>query len=255
MSYRYSTATDKEELVKAVAFNRPISHKQGIEIANALRKKPIAAVRRILDDAISMRRAIPYKRFTGDTGHKKSIGPGRYPVKSCKEIRAVIDSLEAAAIQKGLDSSSLIISHISCQQGTRQLHYGRMRSRLMKRTHIEVVAEAKKAPKKPKKEAKKEPEKKQPAKAESKVDKEPAKVAEPEAQAAQKERSKDIRPAKKQPSQAGPEKKAVEKPEEEAEPKQEKTPVQQSEPEQAKQSKPVPEKKPQSKQDKQEAKQ
>jgi large subunit ribosomal protein L22 len=192
MAYKYSTATDRPELVKAVAANRPISLKQSIEIANALRRRPVAAAKRVLEEAISMKKAIPYRRFVGDTGHKKSLGPGRFPVKACREIMALVQSVEAAALQKGLDSGSLVISHISAQQGSRQLHYGRQRSRMMKRTHIELVAEAKKTLEKPRKKGEpKEPAKTEPAKETPKKE-EPAE--------AKPEEKKE--PVKKEPEQA-----------------------------------------------------
>jgi large subunit ribosomal protein L22 len=211
MAYRYSTVTDRPELVRAVALNRPVSMKQSIEIANALRKKPVAKAKRILDDAIAMRQAIPYKRFVGDTGHRKALGPGRFPVKTCREIKALLISVEAAALQKGLDSGSLMINHISAQQGSRQLHYGRHRSRMMKRTHIEIVAEATKAAEKPKKKAEpqqavkpeekkldQKPEQPKQSESERKAEPEQPKQTEPVRKEEQPKESQKTEPAKKE---------------------------------------------------------
>jgi large subunit ribosomal protein L22 len=142
MRYRYSVETDKPELVKALGKSLAISTKQSIEICSFIRRKRVAEAKEMLDRVIEQKQAVPYRRFHGDTGHKTGIGPGRYPIKACKEVRELLGKVEASASQKGLGVDSLVITHVSAQKGGKQFHYGRQRRRMMKRTHIEVVAEA-----------------------------------------------------------------------------------------------------------------
>ncbi|MFH0977957.1 MAG: 50S ribosomal protein L22 [Candidatus Woesearchaeota archaeon] len=156
-TYRYSTNTEKEGLVKTVGIGLGISRKKGIEICNFIRGKSLERAKKIMDNVMEQKEAIPYRRFNKDTGHKPGIGPGRYPIKTCKEIKVLLERLEASANQKGLETKSLIISHISAQQGGKQWHYGRQRRRMQKRAHIEIVAQEARKQEAPKQ---KKPEKK-----------------------------------------------------------------------------------------------
>jgi large subunit ribosomal protein L22 len=156
MRYRYSVNTKSKDIVKALGRSLPISTKQSIEVCNWIRNKEVGKAKKMLDKVMQMKQAVPYRRFHGDTGHKTGIGPGRYPVKTCGEIKEMLDKIEASASQKGLNTESLVITHISAQKAARQWHYGRKKRRMQKRTHIEIVAkesEPKKEGKKPEKKA------------------------------------------------------------------------------------------------------
>lgn len=143
-TYRYSTDTNREGIAKAVGLDLPISRKKGIEICNFIRKKELSQAKKILERVIEQKQAIPYRRFNKDTGHKPGIGPGRYPIKTCQEIKMLLERVEASAEQKGLDTKLLVITHISTQPGGSRMHYGRQRRRKMKRAHVEVVVEERK---------------------------------------------------------------------------------------------------------------
>ena len=77
--------------------------------------------------------AVPFRRFDFDLGHKKKIGPGRYPNKASREIIGLIENVEANAQFKGLNTSNLIITHISAHKAGKAWHYGRKSRRKMKR--------------------------------------------------------------------------------------------------------------------------
>jgi large subunit ribosomal protein L22 len=171
-TYRYSTNTDRKGIAKAVGINLAISRKKSIEVCNQLRKRDVGFAIRMLERVIAQKQAIPMRRFNKDTGHKPGIGPGRYPIKTCIELLALVKRAQAAAEQQGLDPKSLSICHISAQQAGSQMHYGRQRRRLMKRAHVELVVEEKKEHKREQKEkkeqAKREHAKTEEAKTESK---------------------------------------------------------------------------------------
>ena len=118
-----------------------ISYKASIEICNTIRGKEAAKAKKILNDIISKKVPIRFSRFTNGAGHKKSVGPGKYPLKAAKEILKLVETAEANAQFQGLNTSNLKIVHISAQKGGNQWRYGRVRRRRMKRTTIEVVIE------------------------------------------------------------------------------------------------------------------
>ena len=130
---------DKEKMAKAVGLDLPASTKESIEISNAIRYKSLSRAKAILKDAIALKHAIPYKRFIWDMGHKPGMAAGRFPVKVASLILALLESAEANAQFKGLNSAHLHIVHINANRAARPMRAGRHRGRQAKRTHIELV--------------------------------------------------------------------------------------------------------------------
>jgi large subunit ribosomal protein L22 len=151
MAYRYAfQGYDKDRMARGVLLSAPVSTKHCIEISSRIKGKRIAVARKILQDAIELKRAIPFKRFNDNVGHKKVVGPGRYASKACGEVLRVVNQCAANAENKGLSAESLIVKHISANLASRPWHYGRQTRRKMKRTHIEVVLEEAESKKKTK---------------------------------------------------------------------------------------------------------
>lgn len=133
------------ESAKASGRDLGISTKDSVVICDFIRGKNLDKAKKILIDAIELKKAVPYKRFNKDLGHKPGIMSGKYPVKSCKEILKLLISAEANAKNKNLDLNSLRVKEIIANKASRPFHYGRFRGRKMRRTHIDItLAEAKK---------------------------------------------------------------------------------------------------------------
>jgi large subunit ribosomal protein L22 len=140
MVFKYSINKIEENMSKAVGLDLPISFKQSFEICNYIRKNDVAKAKIKLEDAISQKRPIPFRKFTNGLGHKKgNLLAGRYPIKACTEILKLINSAESNALFKGLNSKGLVICHISVKNAASAWHYGRQKRRRMKRCHIEVI--------------------------------------------------------------------------------------------------------------------
>ncbi len=148
-------------MARASGKSIPVSFKHSIEICNFIRGKNVNYAKNVLNDVIKEKRAIPFKRFSDDVGHKKKMAAGRYPKKASKEILDIINLVEANAQFKGLNTSNLIITSISPNKASSVTRFGRKRGRKAKRTNIEVfvqekVTEKKSSVKKESKEEKKE---------------------------------------------------------------------------------------------------
>jgi large subunit ribosomal protein L22 len=129
-------------IATAKSLNLPISTKQSYEIANFLRNKELKTAKKLLQDVIDKKIAVPFGRYNRDTGHKKGkIASGRYPEKASKAFLMLLNSVEANADSKGLDNEKLVISELRSTQGTQQWHAGRLRRRRMKRTHLYIKLE------------------------------------------------------------------------------------------------------------------
>lgn len=142
-------------MAKVAGISLPISTKHSIEICNFIRNKNLSKARDLLKEVIELKKTIPFKRFTGDVGHKKGkIGPGRYPKKASIEIIKLLNTAEANAQFKGLNTSNLVIKHICANKASTPWRYGRQRRRKMKRTHVEIIVEEKASKERKKKETK-----------------------------------------------------------------------------------------------------
>src|SRR3990167_1096966 len=137
-NYSFSSYS-KDNMARAVGKSLPISFKQSIELCNFIRNRDVGYAKNVLNKVIEKKKAVPFRRFNDNMGHKKGIAAGRYPGKASKEILDLISLVEANAQFKGLNSSNLVISHINANKAATVMHYGRKRSRKAKRTNIEIV--------------------------------------------------------------------------------------------------------------------
>ncbi len=128
-------------MARAIGVALPISFKQSVEICRFIKYRNINDAKVILHKVVEKRIPVPFRRYNMDLGHKKKIGPGRYPKNASKEIIKLIESAEANAQFKGINTSNLIITHISAHNAGKAWHYGRKSRRRMKRTNIEIVVE------------------------------------------------------------------------------------------------------------------
>ncbi len=127
----------KEHFAIAKCLNVPISTKQSVEVANFVRGKETSKAKMLLNEVLKHKKAVPFKRYNRDTGHKSgNIAAGRFPEKTIQNFLILINSVEANAEDKGLDSKNLIITELKSDLGPQQWHQGRMRRRKMKNTHL-----------------------------------------------------------------------------------------------------------------------
>ena len=137
--HNYAYQKSEENTAKAVGRNLDISPKQATEICRYVRGRPLNQAKRLLQQAIDGKRAVPFTRFTNGLGHKPGISAGRYHPKACSSILKIIESAEANAKNKGYSSSDMKLVHISMQIGAKNWHYGRQRRSIFKNSNIEVV--------------------------------------------------------------------------------------------------------------------
>ena len=134
---------DKEHMAKALGVALPISFKYSVEICSFIKNRTLSDAKKVLQEVINKKTAVPFRRFDFDLGHKRKIGPGRYPEKASKEFIKLIESVEANAQFKGLNTSNLVITHISAHNSGKAWHYGRFSRRRVKRANIEICLEEK----------------------------------------------------------------------------------------------------------------
>ena len=145
MIYKYATKKyDKENMARVVGRSIPISTKFSLEICNFIKNKTTSEAKEILKKVLEGKKAIPFKVFNSGLSHKRKIGPGRYPKNAVTEIIKLLESVEANAQFKGLNTSNLQINHMCAHLASRPWHYGRQRRRKTKRTHLEIIVEEKK---------------------------------------------------------------------------------------------------------------
>ncbi|MBI2151754.1 50S ribosomal protein L22 [Candidatus Woesearchaeota archaeon] len=124
-------------LAMARALNLPVSTKHCIEISNFLRYKKTDLAKQLLEEVIAEKRAVPYKIFNDNVGHKPGMMSGRFPQKAASEVLKLIKSVEANAQNKSLDTNNLKITKIIANRASVPFTGGRHRT-ATKRTHLEI---------------------------------------------------------------------------------------------------------------------
>jgi large subunit ribosomal protein L22 len=130
---------DPTRHVRASLREKQISHKHAREIAEA---------RDYLQNVISMKRAVPFRRYKTQVGHKSDPGvmSGRYPQKSATEFLKLLDNLESNAEYKGMDLDRLKIINATVHKGVLIKRFipramGRATPKNNVLTHVELVAQ------------------------------------------------------------------------------------------------------------------
>lgn len=126
-----------EHLAKASAHSLPVSTKHCIELCRYLKYRPTLQAKKLLEEVIALRRAVPFQRFNQDMGHKAGMSAGRFPQKAARQLLKLVKSVEANAQFKGLNTSRLKIIKLLANQASIPLTGGRHRT-ATKRTHLEI---------------------------------------------------------------------------------------------------------------------
>ncbi len=142
----YSMEFDPEKTARALGRDLPISRKKSMELCREIRGMEVQKAKDYLEDVIALKRAVPIRRYTSGAGHKKGIGPGKYPVKVAKYILKLIEAAEENADFAGLDTDELYIKSIAAHpgrvyEGHMPRAHGRFTAWDEKTTHIEVILE------------------------------------------------------------------------------------------------------------------
>lgn len=129
---------DRDNMARSIAKDLSISTKKTVEICSFIRGKSVSRARAMLSRVLNKKDAVPYKRFNQELAHNQR-GPSGYPIKAIQEVLNLLDNVEANANSKGLHTDSLKIVHMLANRAGKRMHYGRLRRREMKRTHLEII--------------------------------------------------------------------------------------------------------------------
>ena len=139
---------DPTRHVRASIREKQISHKHAREIAVSIKGMSIEKARDYLQSVRSMKRAVPFRRFKTQVGHKADPGmmAGRYPQKSANEFIKLLDNLESNAEYKGMDLDRLRIVNATVHKGVIIKRFipramGRATPKNNVLTHVELVAQ------------------------------------------------------------------------------------------------------------------
>ncbi|MGD0718140.1 MAG: 50S ribosomal protein L22 [Thermoplasmata archaeon] len=140
-TYRDEAGTS---VARARGIELPISPKKTYEVLNAIRGLPLERARAVLEDAVALRRAIPFRRYNQETSHKRGVGPGRFPKKVAKNVLQILQNAESNAEYESLDTDRLYVKVAASSRGKIQKAsmpraHGRATPWNEQTTHIEIV--------------------------------------------------------------------------------------------------------------------
>ena len=139
---------DSTRHVRAALREKQISHKHAREIAVKIKGMSIEKARDFLQAVVNKERAVPFKRYKEQVGHRSDPGvmSGRYPEKSAGEFIKLLDNLESNAEYKGMDLDRLRIVNATVHKGVIIKRFipramGRATPKNNVLTHVELVAQ------------------------------------------------------------------------------------------------------------------
>lgn len=142
---------DPEKTVKASGREIRISHKHAREVCTTIKGMMLTKAKQYLRDVMTKEKPVPVRRFRKKVGHRHGLVKafaGRYPIKASKEILKILESAEANAENKGLDTDRMRIVHASAYPGMKVKRYkpraqGRASPKFQILTHVEIALEEK----------------------------------------------------------------------------------------------------------------
>ena len=139
---------DKTKHVRSALREKTISHKHAREIAVKIKGMSIDKARSYLEDVVRLKRAVPFRRYHNEVGHKSDTGvmSGRYPQKAAGEFIKLLDNLESNAEYRGMDLDRLRIVNATVHKGRKIQRFipramGRATPKIDILTHVELVAQ------------------------------------------------------------------------------------------------------------------
>ncbi|RJS91114.1 50S ribosomal protein L22 [Candidatus Bathyarchaeota archaeon] len=138
---------DPDVTAKASGRELRISPKHAREVCVAIKGMKLDQAREFLEQVINKKKPVPFKRFNKKVPHRRGLqkaAAGRYPVKAAKKILEVLESAEANATYKGLDTENLKVIHAAAYPGMKIKRYipramGRATPRFETLCHVEIV--------------------------------------------------------------------------------------------------------------------
>jgi len=142
---------DPEKTVKASGREIRVSHKSAREVCRTIKGMMLTQAKRYLRDVAAKKKPVPFKRFRKKSGHRHGLDKafaGRYPVKAAARILKVLESAEANAENKGLDTERMCIIHAAASQGMKVKRFmpraqGRTTPHFDTLVHVEIALEEK----------------------------------------------------------------------------------------------------------------
>ncbi len=140
----YTVEFEPEKTAKAMAREVRISPKHAYEVAKTIKGMKLEEARKLLEDVVDKKVPIPMKRYKRDVGHRKGMGPGRFPVKCASEFLKLLKNAESNAKYKGLNPEKMRIIHVCAKEG-RTIYgifpraRGRATPKRRESVHIEVI--------------------------------------------------------------------------------------------------------------------
>ena len=149
MQFKYAFQNyDRTRHVRSSLREKTISHKHAREIAVKIKGMSIETARNYLQDVIRLKRAVPFRRYHNEVGHKSDTGvmSGRYPQKAANEFVKLLDNLESNAEYRGMDLDRLKIINATVHKGRKIDRFtpramGRASPKINILTHVELVAQ------------------------------------------------------------------------------------------------------------------
>ena len=147
-------ALDPEKTAKARGREIKVSHKHSREVCKTIKGMTLTNAKTFLRDVIDKKKPVPITRYNKKDGHRHGLVKafsGRYPIKAAAKILTILESAEANAENKNLDTDRLTILHAAAYPGSKMKRFtprahGRASPKYETLTHIEIVLNEKPTP-------------------------------------------------------------------------------------------------------------
>jgi len=110
--YRYAVQM-QEKTAKSQVYDQNASYKDLTQVCRAIRGRQADEARTVLEECVSLKKAIPYFRHAKGCGARGELGgkKGRYPKKEARIMLGLVNDAVANAKHMGMDEKKLYVAH------------------------------------------------------------------------------------------------------------------------------------------------
>jgi ribosomal protein L22 len=111
--YDYSLEFGAGKAARAQGYDANCSYKDLTQVCGAVKGKPYAQAISVLEDALSLKKPLPYSAHAKGTSHKSQLGGkrGRFPQNESRYVLGLLRNAFANAQSLGLDEKTLTVVH------------------------------------------------------------------------------------------------------------------------------------------------
>ncbi|MBI3587624.1 50S ribosomal protein L22 [Candidatus Micrarchaeota archaeon] len=111
--YKYSLEFDPAKSGRSQGYDIDASYKDLAQACKAMEGRSVSAARKLLEEAIELKKPIRFYKFNKGMGHRSQLGgkKGKFPRKECRLLLKILANAYSNALSNGVEGKDAVVLH------------------------------------------------------------------------------------------------------------------------------------------------